>query len=299
MEAMFGLQWYALTAGMVAAFNPCGFAMLPAYLTMFVADPSATAELEAGPSSDRIRVVTQRLWRAALVGTVVTAGFVVVFGIVGGMLLELTSLVRDAMPWMSIVIGIAMACVGIAMLFGFEPKIAVPRLERGGDRGLRGMFLYGMSYATVSLGCAITPFAAAVISTGFRTKGFGAGVSRLVSYSIGMGLVIIVLTLAVALAQQAFVKGLRRVLPYIHRVSAVLLTVAGIYVAFYGWYSRAVLNGGSSVFGSSLFDWIDARSASMTELVSSVQTSLLAAVIVGVVGLVAWLGYSSRRQSKN
>jgi cytochrome c-type biogenesis protein len=293
---MFGLQWYALTAGMVAAFNPCGFAMLPAYLTMFVADPRSDSD-EMSDSSGAT-VLIQRLWRAAVVGVVVTLGFVVVFGLVGGILLELTSRVRDVLPWMSIVIGIAMVAVGVAMLLGFEARIAVPRMQRGGDRGLKGMFLYGMSYATVSLGCAITPFAAAVISTGFRTNGVGAGLSRLVSYSIGMGLVIVVLTLAVALAQQAFVRGLRRVLPYVHRVSAVLLVAAGCYVASYGWYSRAVLSGGTDVAGSSLFDWIDRRSASMTDFVSSVQTSLLSLVVVAVVALVGWLGYSARKTAQ-
>ncbi|WP_347598735.1 hypothetical protein [Acrocarpospora sp. B8E8] len=32
----------ALTAGLVAAFNPCGFALLPAYLTMLIADQGAS-----------------------------------------------------------------------------------------------------------------------------------------------------------------------------------------------------------------------------------------------------------------
>jgi cytochrome c-type biogenesis protein len=272
---------------------------------LFVADPSTNSKdsstnskessVNGGQSGGPGESVITRLWRAVVVGAAVTAGFVVVFGIVGGILLELTSRVRDAMPWMSIVIGMAMVCLGIAMLFGFEPKITVPRLDSGGDTGLRGMFLYGMSYATVSLGCAITPFAAAVISTGFRSRGVVAGASRLVSYALGMGLVIIVLTMAVALAQQAFVRSLRRVLPYIHRVSALLLTVAGIYVAFYGWYSRAVLGGRSKVFGSSVFDWVDARSTAMTNLVASVQTPFLALIIVAVVGGVTWLGLSVRK----
>ena len=37
-----------------------------------------------------------------------------------------------------------MVVLGIAMLAGFEPKISVPRLSKGGDsQGLFSMFLFG------------------------------------------------------------------------------------------------------------------------------------------------------------
>ncbi len=67
----FGL---AFGAGMVAAVNPCGFAMLPAYLSLYLGTE------EEGFSE---RSATNRLLRALVVGSLVSSGFVVLFGASG------------------------------------------------------------------------------------------------------------------------------------------------------------------------------------------------------------------------
>ena len=61
---------FALLAGIVAAFNPCGFALLPVYLSLFLATGDG-AEGRGG------------VLRALGVAAAVTAGFVVVFGAAG------------------------------------------------------------------------------------------------------------------------------------------------------------------------------------------------------------------------
>jgi cytochrome c biogenesis protein CcdA len=61
---------YAFTLGLLAAVNPCGFPLLPAYLSQFAYD-----------SSDR--GWGRRTARALMAGLSVTAGFVVTFGLAG------------------------------------------------------------------------------------------------------------------------------------------------------------------------------------------------------------------------
>nr|BFE88443.1 hypothetical protein GCM10020093_110440 [Planobispora longispora] len=51
----------ALAAGTVAAFNPCGFAMLPAYLTMLIVDDGGGRRRTAGPY-DAARCCGRRCW---------------------------------------------------------------------------------------------------------------------------------------------------------------------------------------------------------------------------------------------
>ena len=60
----------AVVAGMVATVNPCGFAMLPAYLTLVVTG-----------AADRTRA--QLLARALGSSALITLGFVTVFGLFG------------------------------------------------------------------------------------------------------------------------------------------------------------------------------------------------------------------------
>ncbi len=274
---------FALTAGAVAAFNPCGFAMLPAYLTVFVAGSAA----DGAP-------LTARLRRALYVGSAVTVGFIVVFGIIGVIVREVTSSVYEVAPWISIVIGIALVALGIAMLAGFELKIGTPRIQRGGTSSLGGMVLYGVSYATVSLGCTLPVFAG-VVGTGFDDSGLLSGVSRFVAYALGMGAVVIVLSLAVALAQQAFVRQVRRVMPVVNRIAGGFLVIAGLYVALYGWYETQVLDGKEDVTGAGIVDWVTSFSADLQDGVRRIDTDLIALAVVALVALGVGLTVRRRR----
>lgn len=80
---------FALGAGTLAALNPCGFAMLPAYLVLFVATPANAAE-----SSLRLGAVSRALAATAAM----TAGFLAVFVTLGLVLTPIASTVQRWLP---------------------------------------------------------------------------------------------------------------------------------------------------------------------------------------------------------
>lgn len=220
----------ALAAGMAATVNPCGFAMLPAYLAMFLGEEEQPGSAGVG--------------RAVAVSATLTAGFVAVFGLFGLVIAPLAVSIERYLPWATIVIGVALVVMGIAMTAGREFTVRVPKLGKGGtDDGLGSMFLFGVSYAVASLSCTIGPFLA-VTSTTLRTQNTLSGVAMFVTYALGMGLVVTALTVGVAVARKGLLVRLRRAMPYVSRVSGVLLLVAGAYVAWYGWFEVRTLNGG-------------------------------------------------------
>jgi len=220
---------FAFSAGLVAAFNPCGFAMLPAYLSYFLGVEDAAGD-DAGVG----------ITRALRVGMLVTAGFVAVFGVVGVLVSNLSVTIEEYLPWVTIVIGLGLVVLGIAMLRGFELTVALPKLNKGGDtRTDRSMFVFGVSYAVASLSCTL-PIFLGVTATTFRNSNFASGVSAFAAYALGMGLVLMVLTVAIALARQGLVSSLRSAMRWVNPVSAVLLLIAGAYVAYYGWYELRV-----------------------------------------------------------
>ncbi len=216
---------FAFSAGMVAAFNPCGFALLPAYLSLFLAGDSKEAATAAA-----------RLRRAAGVAACVSLGFVAVFGI-GGLLITRTAVtVQSYTPWMTVAIGLALVPLGVAMLRGWTPKLRLPKVGRaGGTEGPAAMFWFGVSYATVSLSCTIPAFLVSVAGT-FSTSGTLAGMAVFGAYTAGMTAVLVAVTMAVAGAHAGLLARLRRVLPHVNRVAGVLTLLAGAYVAYYGWY---------------------------------------------------------------
>jgi len=220
---------------MAATVNPCGFALLPAYLSAFI-----------GLDDDAGGNKAAAIGKALKVSAVLTAGFVTVFGLFGAVITKVLEGVEEYLPWATIVIGIGLIGLGIYLLMGRQLVINIPKLNKGGADGtLFSMYLFGVSYAVASLSCTIGPFLA-VTSTTFRNESYLSGVMVFVLYGLGMGIVVGVLTLAVALAKDGLVAKFRSLLPIMNKVAGVLLLIAGAYVAYYGWYEVRLFNGSGS-----------------------------------------------------
>ena len=224
----------AFVAGMVAAFNPCGFAMLPAYLTLVI-DPQNNGQLTAV--------------RRALAATASMAlGFLVVFGSFGLLTVSVASTVQRYLPYVTLAIGAILFVMGIWLLSGRE--LRVPNLVGGSGRWaptarLGSMFGYGVGYAIASLSCTIGPFLA-VTGTSLRRGSPAQGVLVYLAYAAGIALVVGVLAVAVALASSSMVDRMRAVLPYVNRVSGLILVVVGLYVGYYGLYEIRLFTAGGS-----------------------------------------------------
>jgi cytochrome c-type biogenesis protein len=288
---------YPFSAGLIAAFNPCGFAMLPTYLAYFVGldDPEAD------------QGVAGNVLRGLVVGLTMTAGFFVVFGGFGLATSHLVSrsFVNEKVPWITLVLGILMIPLGIAMLRGYEPKIGLPRMNRGaGSRQLSSIFLFGISYAVVSLSCTTPIFIAAVV-TSFTSDGLTDGIASFLAYATGMGIVVVFLTMAVALARGSVARNMRRVLPYVGRVSGALLVLAGVYLAAYGWWAvriRDDVTTSSNRFqqaieslNADLQNWIDSVGPLRVGLYLGLAVAALVTVAVGV----QWQRRRARRQPED
>jgi cytochrome c-type biogenesis protein len=221
----------ALAAGMLAAVNPCGFALLPAYLSILVlGDDSPGAARAVG------RAVTLTAW--------MTIGFIAVFGVFGLVVSPVASQVQQYLPWFTVAFGVVVATAGAWLVAGRE----LPRLRLGAGSGAAvtrsapAMVGFGVSYAVASLTCSIAPFLALVV-TSFRAGSTGEGVLLYVAYGVGMGLLVGLAAVAVALARRGLVTRLRRTGRWVPRAGGVLLLVVGAYVAWYGVWELRVLGG--------------------------------------------------------
>lgn len=277
---------YAFGVGMVATFNPCGFAMLPAYLSYF---------LGLENSSDIDHRTDATVLRALAVGASMTAGFVVVFAILGVVLDPVLSSVNDKLPWLTIVLGIVLIVLGVRLVAGREITIALPKISKGPQgRELGSVFVFGISYALVSLSCTLSLFIAA-ISTVIEQENLLIGMGAFLAYGLGMGLVLIVLTLAIALARQGIVRAMRGVLPYITRISGVLLVLAGVYVGYYGWYELRVQRGETS--GGGPAEWIFDLNGRITRWIDNVGPTRIGLVLGLVIALVVFIALLVRARN--
>jgi cytochrome c-type biogenesis protein len=273
---------YPLSLGLVAAFNPCGFAMLPAYTSFFL-----------GMEADDETNVARNIVRGLVVGLTMTMGFVAVFGLIGLLTSTLVSqsfLSKNA-PYLTFAFGLAMIPLGLAMLRGFEPKVNLKRLQAGGkNTELPSIFLFGMSYAIASISCTIALFLGVIIDS-FGSDGIVDGTAKLVAYATGMGLVIMVLTLSLAVARTSVATNMRRLLPHVNRVSGVLLVLAGSYLATYALWEIQLLRGDGRPWG-----WLDSIASTGEAVRNRVnvwiaavgQGRLALAITVVILGALVW-----------
>jgi cytochrome c biogenesis protein CcdA len=227
---------YAFGAGMLATVNPCGFFMLPVYLSLYLGAEEREIVL-ASP--------WRRLFRAFWVALVVTCGFTVVF-LACGLLMALGGLALMSLaPWFALIIAALFIVTGVWMLFGqslsflhlhkIADKIGDPR-----DITTRGFFLFGLAYGLTSLGCAL-PIFLAMLGGAISTGDAAFVVRQCLAYVAGTGFILIILTLAIAFVKQRMLVGaLRKILPYSQKLAAFLLLAAGAYIIYY-WLSSQAL----------------------------------------------------------
>ena len=91
-QSVIGAVAFAFSAGMVATVNPCGFAIIPAYLSLFLTNEDAPQTWS--PVLSGLRV-----------GLLVMSAFVATFVAVGAVFQLVSTAVVKVMPWAALVVG--------------------------------------------------------------------------------------------------------------------------------------------------------------------------------------------------
>lgn len=215
---------YAFLAGVVAAFNPCGFALLPAYLGVYLGDPIS------GKS---------RLGRALAVSSAVSLSFIGVFGLIGIVVGIASQAVVTVMPWIGLGVGLILIASGGLALAGRFPgatwgqRLADHAGKTAAGTGLTSYGAFGIGYAFASLSCTLPIFLAVVGSTFATDGGFEDAALQFVLFGAGMASVLAVLTVVVSAFKGAVLRQTRNVSRYVAPASTVLLLAAGAYLIYY------------------------------------------------------------------
>jgi cytochrome c-type biogenesis protein len=224
---------YAFGAGMVASVNPCGFLMLPAFGSYYLG-------FESGRAASSAWV---RAGQALLLGTIASLGFVVLFGGVGAVLALGGRGIIRFFPWGGLLVGLGLLGLGLWLLVSKRPfgVMAASRVEAPFAPGVRNVFLFGVAYGICSLACTL-PIFLVVVGTALVTGGFLQSVGQFVSYGLGMGTILVLVTLSTALFSDALSTRLRRLLPHVHTLAAAFMALAGAWIIYY-WLALGRLLG--------------------------------------------------------
>ena len=273
---------FPLAAGLIAAFNPCGFAMLPAYLSYFLG-------IETKSGTDKFLSIMNGL----KVSLALSMGFVFVFaslGILTNTLISEASIESRA-GYITLGIGILLILLGLSMIRGFHPVLNIPRLKMSGiNRQLFSMFMFGVSYAFVSVGCS-APIFFITVGGSFSRDGIIDGIAVFIAYALGMSIVITVLTISLAIARSAIAEHLRSLLKHLNVFSGFFLAISGFFLAAYGWWEIQVTRGNFKT--NPLVDLSLRGSGRLSNWVNDVGGGRFAmACLLIVIGFLVWIGSS-------
>jgi cytochrome c biogenesis protein CcdA len=212
----------ALAAGALSTINPCGFAMLPAYLSFYV-----------GADEDQLPSAPTRMAQGLLTGLMVTAGFLLVFGIVGLPITYGATKIVRLIPFAGIALGVALMGFGIATLLGRKISMTIANpVKPGQSKQPKTMFVFGIGYGIASLGCTLPVFLA-VVGASLATRGTGSALIVLAAYGVGMAIMLVLFSTGAALVRDGLVRGVRKMMPYMHWITGAMLTFAGVYLTYY------------------------------------------------------------------
>lgn len=215
-------------AGVFATFNPCGFAMLPAYLTMLV------------NSSGRRTAPAQLAVRAIQFASLMSLGVISVFALFAAVIFPISTSVQRYLPIVTITIGLLLIVLGIATLIGravFLKKLWSPNVAP--STRAKSLYLYGVTFALGSVSCTIGPLLAATSKT--LNLGLIATVKTYLFYALGMSVTIVVIAI-VALFSQATLNKVRNSIRIIEIISSVFLIIVGLYLIIFGIYETEFSN---------------------------------------------------------
>ncbi|WP_019873231.1 cytochrome c biogenesis CcdA family protein [Sporichthya polymorpha] len=256
---MNGLLALAFAAGMIAPVNPCGFALLPAWITHTLVD----REQEPLPV---------RLLYALRAGAALTLGFAGTLAVVGLAISAGARALISAAPWLGLATGIALLVLGAVMLTGRSLRLRI-RLPSGsreaaGPPSARRLAAFGVGYAAASLSCTLGVLLA-VIGQAQATASYAGLLAVFAAYASGAAAVLLLVSVTAAAAGAALTGKITALARHGTRISAAVLVLTGAYLAWY-WYPAATggtSNGlGLGAFSITVSTWLQAHTTTVATL---------------------------------
>jgi len=210
---------FIFSAGMVAAFNPCGIVMLPSYISYLIGE----GEVETRRSL--IRTISKGLW----LGLSMTLGFLTIFVIAGFLLSLLGRALINVFPIWSFLMGVLIFLLGLGMLLG--KKVSLP-LRVNIKQGKRSVYFYGIAYGITSLSCTLPAFLF-VLTESMQDNSLLMVILKFIVYSIGMGVVVTSITIVSLVSKRYVQQLLSKNMAMIQFISSIVILISGIYISYY------------------------------------------------------------------
>lgn len=210
---------FAFTAGVLSIFSPCGYALLPGYVSYYLGSKFSVGRAISG-------------------GLVCTMGLMTIFIVVGVIASSIGAILPQLIPLLDLLAGTILIAMGVATLRHVRiPYLALPaRLSK--RKGLAGLYLFGIVYGLAGVGCSAPIFLSILFYA--MSKGFVNGVLTFAVYAVGMGAPLMLTSLLLATAKDYVIRRISGATPWLEKVSGVVLIIVGVYLFYYHYVTYTI-----------------------------------------------------------
>lgn len=211
---------FSFLQGVMAFFAPCAVALLPGYIVAFISRNSENAKLSA------------RLTRGMKLAALSISGILLIYAVAGVLIVTAAHILKAYMMWVTIGMGVVLILIGVMMAAGksFSFTLNVNHASPGSETA--EAFTFGIAYAIGALGC-LFPLFLVVATQAMAAPSALTGAGYIAAYFAGISIMMIVAILGSAITKEKLMKLLRRILPYMEKVTGWILILAGGYVIYY------------------------------------------------------------------
>ena len=219
---------FSFVSGMLATVNPCGFVMLPVYISMFL----SSKERQVNQSN-----FVYKLLNIFKISISLGLGFLIIFGAVGLAVTGGLLFIQPILSWLSTLIGFFLVGLGIYTFSGKSLYLSFPqklsyKINISQDSKFKNFFLYGLSYGIASISCTL-PLFIALISNAINSGGLTNGIKQFISYSLGMTSVILVITLFASFIKNFSLLKKTSLTKFYQYPAGLIITLVGMYLIIY------------------------------------------------------------------
>ncbi len=224
----FGIYGLAVVGGISSFFSPCSFPLLSSYIAYYVR-PNDEEKNE------------NKAFEGTKMGIKASLGIVLVFGVVGSLLVVGGQWLSDFIPYLQLIIGIAISFLGFFVLADKDIRTFLPNInnvfsdklnfKNKSDEKNSSPFYYGVGYGAASAGCTAPVFSAILLAS-WLSEGVFQTILVLLLYLATMIVLMVSFSLFTVFFREGVVKNFNKVIGPIKRISGFVLVGAGIYLVY-------------------------------------------------------------------
>ncbi len=215
----------AFSAGILSFLSPCSVGMIPAYIGFYIKS-----------NEDKS---WKKIYLGLFRGIALALGFSTIFIIFAIIIFVFGNIIINVIPVITVFIGIIIICLGISTLINRGLSLNIfHQFQSDVDKKVKknnnilSIYLFGLLYGLVSLGCSFPLFISVVLSTFIEKNYFNTIVVGL-SYLAGVFLISLLLSFLLAVSNTFIEDKLFRYRKFVNKIAGVIMILAGLYIIYY------------------------------------------------------------------